>query len=129
MMTVDEFAAFVADLPEVTEVEKWGNRTWVVNGKSFAWERPFSKADIRRFGDETPPDGVIVALKVDDLAEKEAVLAANPKGFFTIEHFNNYAAILIQLKTAPKKAIRSATVDAWLTVAPPDVAEKYLAGG
>lgn len=126
-MSLEEYAAFVADLPAVEVGERWGNRTWSVGGKGFAWERAFSKADIRRYGDESPPDGPIVALKTEDLAEKEAVLAANPKGFFTIPHFDNYAAVLVQLKKAPKKAIRAATVDAWLTVAPPDAAKAYLA--
>ena len=126
-MGLEEYAAFVAALPEVEVTEKGGNRTWTVGGRGFAWERPFSKADLRRFGDETPPDGPIVALKTEDLAEKEAVLAANPEGFFTIEHFDNYAAVLVQLRVAPKKAIRAATVDAWLTLAPPDVAKAYLA--
>ncbi len=41
----------------VVEGERYGNRAWSVSGKAFAWERPFSKADIRRFGDASPPDG------------------------------------------------------------------------
>ncbi|MBV8303717.1 MAG: MmcQ/YjbR family DNA-binding protein, partial [Acidimicrobiia bacterium] len=45
----------VAALPGATEGERFGRRTWFVRGKGFAWERPFSKTDIRRFGDETPP--------------------------------------------------------------------------
>jgi hypothetical protein len=125
-MSLEEFARFVAELPEVTEGERYGHRTWSVRGKGFAWERPFSKADIRRFGDETPPDGPIVAVTVEDLGEKEAVLAANPKGFFTIPHFDGYAAVLVQLRTAPKKAIREVVVDAWLTAAPAELAQAYL---
>jgi hypothetical protein len=32
---------------------------------------------------------------VEDLGEKEAVLAANPDAFFTIPHFDGYSAVLI----------------------------------
>ena len=73
-----------SELHDVVEVEHHGTRTWAVAGKGFAWERPFSKADIRRFGDETPPEGPILAVKVEDLGEKEAVLAAQ-RSVVTVE--------------------------------------------
>jgi hypothetical protein len=129
MVSLEEVARMALAMPEVTEGEHHGHRTWAVSRKGFAWERPFSKADIRRFGTATPPDGPILAVRVADLSEKEAVLAANAKGFFTIPHFDGYAAVLIQLKVAGRRAVREAIVDGWLACAPEALADAYVAGG
>ena len=129
MATLDDAIALASALPEVTEGARYGNRTWSVGKKAFAWERPFSKADIKRFGDATPPDGPILAVRTEDLHEKEALLEAQHRGVFTIEHFNAYPAVLIQLKTVTKKVLREVIVDGWLACAPPKVATEYLARG
>ena len=127
MVTVDDVARIALELPEVTEGERHGNRTWSVDGKGFAWVRPFSKADIRRFGDATPPEGPILAVRVEDLSEKEAVLEAQPDAFFTIPHFDGYAAVLIELSAVTGAALREAVIDGWLACAPQKLADEYIA--
>jgi hypothetical protein len=131
VQTFDDVARVTAELPEVTEGvdnHRRGHRTWVVGGKAFAWERPFSKADIKRYGDQAPPDGPILAIRTADMAEKEAILTAGQDAFFTIPHFNGYSAYLVQLDRVSAEALREAIIDGWLACAPPALADRYAEG-
>ncbi len=125
-MTIDEVAEIALGLPETTEVESRGGRAWSVANKVFAWERPFSKADIKRFGDEEPPSGPIVAVRVEDIGEKAAILTRPPQGFFTIPHLDGYAILLIQLDVVRKRRLREVLVGAWFACAPSRLVDKFL---
>lgn len=128
MATIEDAARVALGLPGVSEGSRYGNRAWAVGKKTFAWQRPFSKADLKRFGDETPPPGPILAVTVEDLGEKAAALEAHPGVFFTIPHFDNFAALLIQLDAVSPAVLTEAITDAWLVVAPADLSAPYLRG-
>ncbi len=126
MVTLQQVDRWARELPEVTVGEHHGHRTWVVGDKGFAWERPFSKADIKRYGATQPPEGPIVAVRMADLAEKEAVLATASAAVFTIPHFNGYPGLLIQLECVAEAELRELLVEAWLACAPPRLADEFL---
>jgi hypothetical protein len=119
MVGLDAAARLVMALPDVTTGTSYGNRTWLVGRTAFAWERPFRKADLRRFGDAPVPAGPIFAVRTADLRTKANVLAAGTRGVFTIPHFDNYAAVLIQLDVVSKRGLEQLLTDAWLACAPP----------
>ena len=125
-LDIEAVAAFAQTLPEVTEGTHWGHRTWKVAGKVFLWERPFSKADLKRFGDERVPDEPIIAIRAEDVQDKLAILESGPAGAFDIQHFANYPAYLIELALAADEQVREAITDGWLAVAPPKLAGEFL---
>jgi hypothetical protein len=121
---LDDVAALAGSLPGVVVGTKWGRHTWMVGDRGFAWQRPLTKADLKRLGDTTPPVGDIIAVRVDNLDAKDALLAIGPPGFFTIEHFNGYPAVLIELRLARARDVEAAIVDAWRAIAPPTIRAK-----
>lgn len=126
MVGHDTVVGIITELPDVEEGTTYGNRAWKVRGKLFAWDRPFSKADIKRFGDEPVPEGPILGVRVDDLGEKEAVLAAGTPGVFTIPHFDGHPAVLVQLEAIAEADLRELVADGWLAVAPESLAAEFV---
>ena len=125
MANWEDVAALALALPETAESTSYGRRAWKVRDKAFVWDRPFSKADLKRFGPGAAPEGPILAAYVDDLAEKEAVLAANPGVMFTIEHLDGFPAVLILLAEIDSAGLEAAVTDAWLARAPASLAAEF----
>jgi len=113
MATWDDVEAVMAGLANAIEGERHGGRTWFVNGRAFAWDRPYSKADLKRFGGVPPAAEPILALATADLHEKEAILASGVTGVFTIEHFNGYKAFLVELDAASPKSLKQLITEAY----------------
>ncbi|WGX94464.1 hypothetical protein [Nocardioides sp. L-11A] len=124
-MDLDEVAAFARALPGAEEGERRGALAWSVNGRVFAWERPYSKADIKRFGGEPYPQQPIVAVRTAGLVEKEALLASSSPAVFTIVHFDGYAAVLVELAGAGPEELWEILVDGWSVHASADQLAAY----
>jgi hypothetical protein len=125
-MSVEEVAALAASLPGVTEGTRYRQRTWFVAGTGFLWERPLSKADVKRLGTAPIPAGPLMAIRLEDLGEKEAVLAAGHRGVFTIAHFDGYPSVLLDLSVVARRTVQDLVLDAWLAAAPAELATDYL---
>lgn len=101
-------------LPGVSEEHAAsGNAAWIVNKKSFTWERPLRKSDLAALGDKAPV-GPVLGVRTADLEMKEVLLASSPGVFFTTPHFDGYPAVLVRLSEITSKELRDVIVEAWL---------------
>jgi hypothetical protein len=138
MATFEDVARLALALPGTEETTSYGNLSWAVRsggkakGKGFVWERPLSKKDRKDLTEageiEVPPDEVILAARVEDLAEKEAVLAEQPEAVFTTPHFNGYPAVLVRLDRVDEDQLSEIVTSAWLAVAPQSLIDQRAAG-
>jgi len=96
-----------------------------VKDKLFVWERPLRRAELGALGDQAP-EGPILGAMVADIGDKEALLAEDPRVFFTTPHFNNYAAVLVRLDRIRPAQLKPVVVEAWLVRAPSRLANEHL---
>jgi hypothetical protein len=132
MATWEDAAAIALGLPEVAEEPVFGNRAWKVRKKLFAWERPLRRKEVEQLGGLEPeggaPDGEILGVRVPDEVAKAALLASEPRIYFTTPHFDGHPSVLVRLERIPRADLEEAIVEAWLSRAPKRLAAAYLAG-
>ncbi|HEY0237247.1 MAG TPA: MmcQ/YjbR family DNA-binding protein [Friedmanniella sp.] len=126
MATLDEARRIALDLPGTSEKVSWGTLHWRVRDVGFAWERPLRKTDLAALGDAAPT-GEIVGVRVADLGEKDALVAAEPDVFFTIPHLDGYPAVLVRLAAIDLDELTEVITDAWLDRAPKTLRAAFLA--
>jgi hypothetical protein len=128
MSTWEDVRRLALGLPMVEErdTDDDGILQWRVKDKLFVWERPLRDGDIEALGADAP-DGPILAARTPDIGVKEALLAENPKVYFTTPHFNGYPAVLVRLANIKLRDLEELVVEAWLGRAPRRAVKEYLA--
>ncbi len=121
----DDVRRLALALPETSEARSHGHRRWRVKDKLFVWERPLRPREVAELGDEAP-DGPILGARVEHLGAKEALLADDPRVYFTTSHFKGYPAILARLETIAAGDLEELITEAWLVRAPKRLADAYL---
>ena len=63
----------------------------------------------------------VLAVRVPNLGQKEMILAADRKKFFTEPHYDGFPAVLVRLDAATVADLKVLIADAWRCMAPPEL--------
>jgi hypothetical protein len=74
------------------------------------------------------PSEVVVAVRVADLYEKDALLAGGGLALFTEPHYNGYPAVLVRLPLIELDELEELIADAWRCQAPRALVETWERG-
>jgi hypothetical protein len=74
------------------------------------------------------PRSDVVAVRVVDADDKEALLASDAEKFFTEPHYNGFPAVLVRLPAIGVDELEELIVDAWRCQAPRSLVEAYERG-
>lgn len=130
MASIEDVRTIAVALPGVVEAVSGhtGAAAWRVKSGQIAWLRGPSATDLRQLAElgREWPSGVVLAVRVADVDEKEALLAAEPESMFTIPHFDGYPGLLVRLDAVDRDRLEEIITDAWLARAPARAAKAWL---
>jgi hypothetical protein len=121
----DDVRGIALALPETSERVSRDRCQWLVKDKLFVWERPLRPKEVEALG-AAAPDGPILGARVEHVGAKEALLADDPRIFFTTPHFDGFPAILVRLDHIAIEDLEEVVTEAWLVRAPRRLVEAYL---
>ena len=68
------------------------------------------------------PNPAVIAVRVANLGQKEALLSADPEKFFTEPHYNGFPAVLVRLDAVTVADLKVLIAEAWRCQAPVNLA-------
>jgi hypothetical protein len=121
MATQADVRRIALALPETVEAENDFAFSVPVKGKlkGYAW---VWKERIDPKKPRVPNPGVL-AVRVANLPQREALLSADPVKFFTEPHYNGFPAVLVRLEAVTRADLRVLLKEAWACQAPRDLLE------
>ena len=69
------------------------------------------------------PNPGVIAVRVANNGQKEALLSADPEKFFTEPHYNGFPAVLVRLKAVSVADLKVLIAEAWRCQAPAELAQ------
>jgi hypothetical protein len=126
MATQRDVRRIALSLPETLEAE--GHFAFSVRTKAkpkgFAWVW-MERTDPKKA--RVPNPGVL-AIRVADEGEKQMLLAADTKKFFTEPHYNGFPAILVRLAAIDVDELEELLIDGWRCQAPKALVKEFDEG-
>lgn len=116
MATQADVRRIALSLPETEEAE--GRFAFSVRNKGklkgFAW------VWMERVNPKKPrvPNANVLAIRVTSVAERDAMVVAEPEKFFTEPHYEGYPAVLVRLAAVGARELRTLLTEGWRCQAP-----------
>lgn len=110
MATEDDIRRLALALPETTEKPSYGTPGFRVKDRLFARIRGESEGGLLLF--------------VADLAEKEAMLTADPHHLFTTPHYDGHPTVIARIEAVDRDELAELLAESWWVRAPAAVRKR-----
>ena len=126
MANQDDVRRIAMSLPEAGEVKD----RFAFNVRNGKKEKGFVWVWQERVDPKKPrvPNPEVLAVRVADLDEKDALLAMDKKAFFTEPHYDGFPAVLVRLPLVRLAELRALIAAAWRSVAPRALVDEFDEG-
>ena len=111
MITHADVREIASSFPETEERPSYGGRpSWRTKQRMFIWIRD-------------DPEALVIW--VEGEGEKQAMIASEPKKFFTTPHYDGSPIVLVRLTAVTKKEARELITESWRLRAPKSLVKQW----
>ena len=126
MASQDDVRRIALALPETSEADD----RFAFSVRNKGKQKGFVWAWNERVEPKKPriPRADVVAIRVVDQVDKEALLASDERKFFTEPHYDGFPAVLVRLPEIEVDELEELIVDAWRCQAPRALVDSFERG-